>query len=211
MSKTLARLSVAVAVALTAVAGCGGSGEPTDTSTMSDPAETATPAEPATSPGSATTDGEDPAGSGTSIEDPAPAGTPVVVEVESGSWEITFDEPDRDTAQQQIEEGWVELDEGETLLIVPVSATYSGEGNAVVTSDVNFGYVSATGETYPADPLGPLGADPLMDVGPVFDGGTAQGNLMFVVPESSDPGVWWVIDVALQTPGMFVEAPPATP
>lgn len=215
MTNYLSRSLALAASVLVAVAGCAGGEEsaessPTAPSTTEPPATPEQTAPSPTEPAPGPTTSDEPTESDTSRENPAPPGTPVTVQGESGTWEISLGEPDRATAQAQIEEGWVEIDEDETLLIVPVSATYSGEGNASVTSDVNFGYVTATGETYPADPLGPLGADPLMDVGDVFDGGIAQGNLMFVVPKSAEPGVWWLIDFALQTPGEFIEAPPAT-
>jgi hypothetical protein len=133
---------------------------------------------PADEPAAGTPDG--------SREHPFPVGTPVG----NDDWEIVVGEP---------REAWAEIldenefneppPEGTEFYIVPVTATYTGDESGLAWVDLTFEFVGTDSVTY-SDYCGVIPND-LADVGELYDGGVAEGNVCIAVPAGAD-GLWTV-------------------
>ncbi len=143
---------------------------------------TASP-EPAPAPGPfIRSDGEGPDDGGT-LGNPFPTGAPV----SNGEWEVTLGEP---------REAWGEIREENSLndppatgmqfWIVPVTATYLGEGPARM-ADLKIHFAGSDKEVY----VGSCGVvpDSVDRVAELYEGGTAEGNDCLEVPAGAD-GLW---------------------
>jgi hypothetical protein len=73
--------------------------------------------------------------------------------------------------------------------IVPVSATYAGDATGNAGFDIAVKFVGSDNRTYD-DSCGVI-PDPFSDVGALYKGGSAQGNVCVAVPAGAE-GLWTV-------------------
>jgi hypothetical protein len=115
---------------------------------------------------------------------PFPIGTPV----KSSDWDITLGAPYEAGAQISAENQFNSAPKaGMEFWIVPVSATYTGDKTGNLLFGVTVKFVGSDNVTYD-DRCGVI-PDPLSDVGDLYKGGTAQGNVCVAVPAGAD-GLW---------------------
>lgn len=115
---------------------------------------------------------------------------PIGTQVGNDDWAIVVGEP---------REAWAEiLDENEfnepppdgmEFYLMPVTATYTGDESGMAWVDLTFEFVGSDNVTY-ADYCGVIPND-LSDVGELYEGGVAEGNVCVMVPAGAD-GLWTV-------------------
>ena len=133
------------------------------------------------------------AGSEGSRDNPLPVGTPV----STPEWEIALGAPREAQDEIQAENQFNGAPPtGMEYWIVPVTATYTGTESGHAGTDLGVGFVGSDARTY-SDMCGVI-PDDLWDVGQVYGGGTATGNVCVVVPAGAH-GLWTV------TPGWSAE------
>ncbi|SEE36794.1 hypothetical protein [Jiangella alba] len=149
--------------------------EPTDPPSDEEPPADETPAD---EPVAAAPDG--------SRGSPFPVGTPVG----NDDWEIVVGEP-REAWEEILDENEFNEPpaEGMEFYIVPVTATYTGSESGMAWVDLTFQFVGSDSVTY-SDYCGVIPND-LADVGELYEGGVAEGNICVAVPAGAD-GLWTV-------------------
>ena len=73
--------------------------------------------------------------------------------------------------------------------MVPVTATYKGDETGSTAFDISVKFVGVDNRTY-GDYCGVI-PDPLADIGELYKGGEAAGNVCVAVPAGAD-GLWSV-------------------
>lgn len=79
--------------------------------------------------------------------------------------------------------------EGSTYVLVPVTITNVGSADAVIPwLAFDIAYVAPDGRSY--DEASAVIPDELSDIGDLYEGGSATGNIAFVLPVDGQGGVW---------------------
>lgn len=117
-------------------------------------------------------------------EDPLPLGTPI----EGGDWvvtvnEVTTDATDAVMAANQFNDAPAE---GTQYLLADVTVEYTGDESEMIMLGTGFAFVTATGETIDTGDAFVVGPDELDTAQELYNGGTAQGNVVLQVPEGAD-------------------------
>ena len=86
--------------------------------------------------------------------------------------------------------------------LVPVIATYTGNGTGSPAFDINVKFVGSDNRTYD-ERCGVIPA-PLADVGELYEGGVAEGNVCVAVPAGAD-GLW-TLATGFNDPAFFNSA-----
>jgi hypothetical protein len=121
-----------------------------------------------------------------SRENPFPIGNPV----ESKEWQITLGAPREAGAAIAAENQFNDPPKpGMEFWIVPVTATYTGDKTGNLAIGIRVKFVGSDNVTYD-DSCGVI-PDPLSDVGDLYKGGTAKGNVCVAVPAGAN-GLWSV-------------------
>jgi hypothetical protein len=108
--------------------------------------------------------------------------------VSSKDWQLTVSAPDEAGAQVAAENQFNSPPKaGMEFWIVPVTATYTGDRTGNLAFDISVKFVGSNNRTY-NDSCGVI-PDPLSNVGDLYKGGTAQGNVCVAVPAGAD-GLW---------------------
>ncbi|NED94786.1 hypothetical protein G1H11_05625 [Phytoactinopolyspora alkaliphila] len=132
-----------------------------------------------------------------SRQSPFTTGTPVGNE----AWEVTLGKPreawDEILAENQFNDP---PEDGMEFFIVPLAATYVGDGSGNAWWDLTVKFVGDDNRTY-SDWCGVL-PDALDDVDDVYTDGTVEGNVCVVVPEGAQ-GLW-TLTVDFSDPVFFV-------
>lgn len=76
-----------------------------------------------------------------------------------------------------------EAPEGQVYILVPVTIQYSGPETITPWIELDVSYVAVDGRSYNEASV-VVDAD-LMDIGDLYDGGTAEGEIPFLIPESA--------------------------
>jgi hypothetical protein len=123
---------------------------------------------------------------GGSKDNPFPIGQPV----SNQEWQVTLGAPHEDWAAIAAENQFNDPPTaGMEYWIVPVTATYTGDKTGNVQFDISVKFVGSDNRTYD-DSCGVI-PNPLSDVGALYKGGSAQGNVCVAVPSGAD-GLWSV-------------------
>lgn len=117
-------------------------------------------------------------------EDPLPLGTPI----EGEDWvvtvnEVTTDATDAVMAANQFNDAPAE---GTQYLLADVTVEYTGDESEMIMLGTGFAFVTATGETIDTGDAFVVGPDELDTAQELYNGGTAQGNVVLQVPEGAD-------------------------
>lgn len=128
-------------------------------------------------------------------DDPFPAGTTLVGTGSTGADEVTFllgaavwGADAQIMAENQFNDP---APEGSTYVLVPVTITNVASEEAVVPwLAVTVSYVAPDGRSY--DEASAVIPGELSDIGDLYVGGSATGNLAFVLPTAAQGGVWAV-------------------
>lgn len=117
-------------------------------------------------------------------EDPLPLGTPI----EGEDWVVTVNEvtPDATDAVMAANQFNDAPAEGTQYLLADVTVEYTGDESEMIMLGTGFAFVTATGETIDAGDAFAVGPDELDTAQELYNGGTAQGNVVFQVPEGAD-------------------------
>lgn len=124
-------------------------------------------------------------GAGTRDEPYAPGQTFTLPDAEDGEIDVTFGEVDWDAADAILEanEFNEEPADGEVYILVPVTVTYSGPDSVYPMFLLSVSYVAGSGNSYTqASVVTPNDA---ISVGELYDGGTAEFDVAFAIPEES--------------------------
>lgn len=162
--------------------------------------------------GGAAEDSEDPEPEPTETEEPeeeptAEEGTrsnpyPIGTEVGNAEWSIVLGEPRESGDEIQAENRYNDpADDGFEYYIVPMTATYTGDETGQAAWDLTVRFVGSDGVTYD-DRCGTI-PDPIRDVGELYEGGVAEGNVCLTVPAGAD-GLWTVTAGWVGDPVFFV-------
>ncbi len=110
--------------------------------------------------------------------------------VSNKEWQVTLGAPREAWATIAAENQFNNpAESGMEYWVVPVSATYTGDGTGNLVFDVTVKFVGSDNRTYD-DSCGVI-PKPLSDVGALYKGGSAQGNVCVAVPSGAD-GLWTV-------------------
>jgi hypothetical protein len=121
-----------------------------------------------------------------SRSDPLPIGQAVT----NKEWEITLGTPNEAWSEISAENQFNEPPApGMEYWIVPVKATYTGDETGNLAFGISVKFVGSDNRTY-EDRCGVL-PNPLDDIGDLYSGGTASGNICVAVPTGAD-GLWAV-------------------
>ncbi|MGW3946632.1 DUF4352 domain-containing protein [Micrococcus endophyticus] len=117
-------------------------------------------------------------------EDPLPLGTPI----EGGDWVVTVNEvtPDATDAVMAANQFNDAPAEGTQYLLADVTVEYTGDESEMIMLGTGFAFVTATGETIDTGDAFVVGPDELDTAQELYNGGTAQGNVVLQVPEGAD-------------------------
>jgi hypothetical protein len=140
----------------------------------------------APSPSSSTARDDDGQAEAGTRENPFPIGQPV----KNQEWEVIVGAPREAWAEIAAENQFNEpAQAGMEYWLVPVTATYTGNDTGSPSFDVNVEFVGSDNRTY-NERCGVIPA-PLGDVGELYKGGVAEGNICVAVPAGAD-GLWTV-------------------
>jgi hypothetical protein len=121
-----------------------------------------------------------------SRDNPYPIGT----SVGNDDWQIVIGEPREAWAEIQDENEFNEPPpDGMHFYLIPVTATYTGDESGMAWVDLTFQFVGSDSVTY-SDYCGVIPND-LSDVGELYEGGVAEGNVCVAVPTGAE-GLWTV-------------------
>lgn len=128
-----------------------------------------------------------------SRENPLPIGSTVAIEgFEGPAWEVSLGAPTLNATDQikAANEFNPDPEAGNQYAIVPATVTYVGADSAN-PFELTFEYVSAEGRTYTGAFVSMDGQ--LSEVGDLFTGGSATGNVIIEIPtEGAEAGTWSV-------------------
>src|SRR5690606_13060051 len=131
---------------------------------------------------------------GSSRTNPVPAGDTFTVrdwDVEMAPSESGSKVVDQVLAENMYNDG---PPDGETFVMVEVTTTYRGSGSRSPWSALSFKFLGGDGVAY--DDWWGCGVipDSLSDVGEMFPGASASGNVCAVVPEEALDGAVWIVE-----------------
>jgi hypothetical protein len=127
---------------------------------------------------------------------PLPIGTPVT----NKDWQVTLGAPREAGADVAAENQFNDPPKaGMQFWIVPVTATYTGDTTGNLGFGVTVKFVGADNVTYD-DSCGVI-PTPLRDVGDLYKGGTARGNVCVAVPAGADGS--WSLTTGFGSPVFF--------
>lgn len=142
-------------------------------------------ASPSSSP-TVTGNGEDGQTAAGSRENPLPIGETV----SNQDWKVTLGVPREAGAEVAATNEFNDPPEaGMQYWIVPVTASYTGDGTGSVWVDITVKFVGSDNRTY-GDRCGVI-PDPIDEVGDLYKGGVAEGNTCVAVPAGAN-GLWTV-------------------
>lgn len=134
-----------------------------------------------------------PADAGTR-ENPYPAGSTVVL----GSYEVALGPTVKDATEQVAAENEFNEPpvEGRQFVMVPVTATYTGDESGTAWVDLSIQFVGSGGNTFGTGTDDYCGVIPndLSDAGEMFAGATAEGNVCVSVPSDQVEGGVWMVE-----------------
>jgi hypothetical protein len=137
-------------------------------------------------PSSTAAERSDDANQAGSRGNPFPIGQPT----HNQDWEVTLGVPQEAGAAIAAENQFNDSpNTGVEYWIVPVTATYAGDATGNAGFDIAVKFVGSDNRTYD-DSCGVI-PKPLSDVGALYKGGSAQGNVCVAVPAGAD-GLWTV-------------------
>lgn len=126
---------------------------------------------------------------------------PIGAEVFNDDWTVVLGEPheawDVISAENQFNDP---PEEGFEHYLVPMTATYTGDETGQAGWDLTVEFVGSDGVTY--DDCWEVIPDPIRDVGELYDGGVAEGNVCLTVPAGAD-GLWTVTAGWFSEPAFF--------
>ncbi|AEG43651.1 hypothetical protein [Isoptericola variabilis] len=109
--------------------------------------------------------------------------------VSNDEWTVTLGQPYEAWEQIRAENEFNEPPaDGMEYWIVPLEATYTGSESATAWVDLTVRFVGEDSVTYDDISCGVI-PDDLSNVGELYEGGTAAGNVCLVVPAGA-PGLW---------------------
>ena len=127
---------------------------------------------------------------------PLPIGATVVLDDEMGGvWEVTLLPPTLNADEIVLAENMFneEPPDGFQYALLPVSATYLGEETGTAAWDLDFAFVSASGTTHKEFDVSVVGPDALSNINELYNGGTAEGNIVIAIPSAdAGSGTWRV-------------------
>ena len=128
---------------------------------------------------------EEPAADGGGTKDsPYALGETFTIEdADGGTLDVTLGEVDWDATDAVMEanEFNTEPEDGETYILVPIEVTYHGDDSFEPGFSLSVEYVSDKGNSYSA--AGAITPDSWIDVGTVYDGGTAAWSDGILIPQ----------------------------
>ena len=148
-----------------------------------------------------TTDGEEPSSGLGSREDPKPIGSTIELDFFGDVyWQITPGAPTLDANQIIAAENEFNEPpaEGSQYVLLPLDVTYVGSESGTPWVDTRVVFVGSDGNTY--NQAFAVAPSPLTDVGEMFTGANAQGNLVFEVPSDVIEGGTWSISLLFGDP-----------
>lgn len=123
---------------------------------------------------------------GTSRDNPAqPVTDAVEISLDEGTMAVTLGNVDW-AADAKIAEANMfneEAPEGEVYITVPVTVQYTGPASITPWLEVRVAYIAEDGRSY--DEASVVVENDFMDVGDLYDGGVAEGEMAFLIPESA--------------------------
>ena len=121
--------------------------------------------------------------------------------VSNRDWEVTLGPPREGGAAVAAENQFNDPPEaGMEFWIVPVTATYTGSDTGSPAFGINVEFVGSDNRTY-SDRCGVI-PNPLADVGNLYSGGVAEGNVCVQIPAGAD-GLWTVSTGFASDPAFF--------
>lgn len=127
---------------------------------------------------------------------------PIGTEVGNEEWTIVLGDPRESGDEIQAENRYNDpADDGFEYYIVPMTATYTGDETGQAAWDLTVRFVGSDGVTYD-DRCGTI-PDPIRDVGELYEGGVAEGNVCLTVPAGAG-GLWTVTAGWVGEPVFFV-------
>lgn len=179
------RTAIAAAALLLGLTACGDTASPAE-----EDAPAAAGSSTASAPAGAEeeTEADEPeqqaGGTAGTREDPLPLGTPI----EGEDWVVTVNEvtPDATDAVMAANQFNDAPAEGTQYLLADVTVEYTGDESEMIMLGTGFAFVTATGETIDAGDAFAVGPEELDTAQELYNGGTAQGNVVLQVPEGAD-------------------------
>jgi len=160
--------------------------------------------EPTSAEGEPTEEGTTPEGTSEAAPPSGQASAPVELATEGGTVTATFGPVDWDANAEVAEAN--QFNEpppsGQTYILVPVSLTYAGSGEFDPYIDTTITYIGPDGAEYEIAPAVVDKDFVLLEAIP--DGGTAEGNMAFLVPEGTTGGE---ISISTTDPAAAQKAP----
>lgn len=123
---------------------------------------------------------------GTSRDNPAqPVTDAVAISTNGGTMSVTLGNVNWDANAAIAEANMFneEAPEGQVYIVVPVTIQYTGPETITPWLELSVAYVAEDGRSYNEASV-VVGTD-LMNVGDLYDGGTAEGEIPFLIPESA--------------------------
>ncbi|MEV0571152.1 DUF4352 domain-containing protein [Micrococcus luteus] len=177
------RTAIAAAALLLGLTACGETASPSE-----EDAPAAAGSSTTSAPAGAEEDADEPeqqaGGTAGTREDPLPLGTPI----EGENWVVTVNEvtPDATDAVMAANEFNDAPAEGTQYLLADVTVEYTGDESEMIMIGTSFAFVTVTGETIDTGDAFVVGPEELDTTQELYNGGTAQGNVVLQVPEGAD-------------------------
>lgn len=146
-------------------------------------------------------------GVGTSRDNPAqPVTDAVAIETNGGTMSVTLGnvtwDADGDIAEANMFNE--EAPEGQVYITVPVTVKYEGPDSITPWLELQISYIADDGRSY--NEASVVVEDDFMDVGDLYDGGTAEGTIAFLVPEEAVGSGTFSVEGFLTSGTYFVAA-----
>lgn len=154
-----------------------------------------------------TSDAAPPAEVGTSRDDPAqPVTDAVAIEAGSGTMSVTLGNVTWDANSAIAEANMFneEAPEGQVYITVPVTVQYSGPESITPWLELYVSFVAEDGRSYDEAPVVVEGD--FMEIGDLYDGGTAEGAMAFLIPEEAVGSGTFSVEGFLTSGTYFVAA-----
>lgn len=139
-------------------------------------------------------------------ENPIPVGEPYTLDLDEGEVTVTVDYADMDGTDAVMAESQFNSSPspGNVFVVLPVTATYRGSGSISPYFELHIDFVSASGRSYD-EAMVVLPGD-MVNVGDLFDGGTATGTFAFDVPMDELEGGTFLIEAGWSSQAFFEAA-----
>ncbi|HZK04693.1 MAG TPA: hypothetical protein VFC82_02470 [Actinomycetaceae bacterium] len=171
--------------ALLATAGCGGNGETEEPTTVAAGTEASTEAAAETE--------SVPSGDGTREAPFSPGSTASIGDYEVSLGSAILNANEMVAQENQFNDPPAE---GRQFVLVPVTATYTGDESGTAWVDLSIQFVGAGGNTFGDGMDDHCGVIPnsLTDQGEMYGGATVEGNACVSVPSDQVEGGTWVLE-----------------